>query len=412
MSLSAALGPWLAAAWPGSIFFPNPPTHAARAPPKGDLIVSCLQSGLTASLKVAKDSSVQGVLEQTEPAGGGGAAGGAAGGLPLAGAAQKLGVFGGSWRSQVYISCPGMVGWRCTSAAGRRAAGGGRAGGREGLPACPTPPWIQWQTPLPTLPRACTASSSTPPRASLPPPPSSCAPSTCGAPARSRRRGCGRRSTTPCSTATPAPRRAARCAAALRLWRGGCLRSGAGVLRAIQIPADAPPPPLLPSYRPPCASPTRSRRASPRLTSPAPSPATPSCPGAAAAAAACPEAAPRAAPRPTQTSRRLTWRRRAWAATRAAAGWTGARCRRASRCARAGRRAGAWAARARARGGAPRRSAGTTAAARCSQPHPLPKLIPSPTQHPSPTHPCSQPQEQHAEGRRLWYTLHYALTTR
>jgi hypothetical protein len=88
------------------------------SPASGDLIVSCAQTRLTASLKLAKDSSVQGVLEQSEPAapstGGKGrmsaGAAAAAGLLPGTGATRQLGVLGGSWRNQVYVSCPGLVG--------------------------------------------------------------------------------------------------------------------------------------------------------------------------------------------------------------------------------------------------------------------------------------------------------------
>ncbi|KAI8475995.1 MAG: hypothetical protein J3K34DRAFT_516911 [Monoraphidium minutum] len=75
---------------------------------KGDLIVSCAQTGLTAALQIAKDHSVTGTLEQLPPAPPGRfpAASGAAGGG--GGGGRQLGAFGGSWRSKVLVSCPSM----------------------------------------------------------------------------------------------------------------------------------------------------------------------------------------------------------------------------------------------------------------------------------------------------------------
>lgn len=80
----------------------------------GDLIVTCAQTGLTAALRIAKDGSVEGTVEQAAPkappaAGTGGAAPVAAAAAGAAQGPRQLGMFGGSWRNQVYVSCPAMV---------------------------------------------------------------------------------------------------------------------------------------------------------------------------------------------------------------------------------------------------------------------------------------------------------------
>jgi len=68
--------------------------------------VSCAQTGLSATLRVSKDHSVSGVLEQQAAVG---AAAGAAAGRPFQGSPKQLGVFRGSWKSHVFVTCPEMV---------------------------------------------------------------------------------------------------------------------------------------------------------------------------------------------------------------------------------------------------------------------------------------------------------------